>query len=134
MTTLDQWLVFGVFAAVAALILLGAAFAGAGRFGELPDPVPDEFLPELPQRALGPSDLASAMFATVARGYSPSQVDRLLARAAEQWARETAPAPGGAVGLPPRPPALAVADTGAAWAAPDPASGQSEDGRPPAQA
>ena len=32
MTTADQWVVFGVFAVLAAVALLGAAFVGAGRF------------------------------------------------------------------------------------------------------
>ncbi len=85
MTTPDQWLAFGLFGLLACLILLGAAFAGAGRFGELPDPVTDRFVPELPDRPLEPADLSSAHFATVARGYSPEQVDRLLAHAAKQW-------------------------------------------------
>jgi len=85
MTTPDQWLVFGLFGLFACLVLLGAAFAGAGYFGELPDPVTDRFVPELPERPLTPGDLAFAHFATTAWGYSKEQVDRLLAHAAKQW-------------------------------------------------
>lgn len=88
MTTADQWVVFGVFAVLAAVALLGAAFVGAGRFGQMPDAVPDEYLPQLPDRPLEPDDLRTAQFAVVTRGYSPIQVDRLLARAARQWASE----------------------------------------------
>nr|NLI50699.1 DivIVA domain-containing protein [Propionibacterium sp.] len=82
----------GVFAVMAALVLLGAAFAGAGRFGELPEPVVDEYLPELPDRPLVPDDLRTARFAVRPRGYSRTQVDRLLARAAAQWDADWAPA------------------------------------------
>lgn len=91
MTTPDQWIPFVAAAVVAALILLGAALAGAGRFGEMPPPVSDQFVPEAPDRSVGPDDLRTARFATVFRGYSPAQVDRILARAAEQWAAERAP-------------------------------------------
>ncbi len=91
MTTPDQWLIFGAFAVVAALVLFGAALAGAGRFGELPDAVVDEYLPELPDRPLLPADLRSARFAVRARGYSVAQVDRLLVRAAAQWEADRVP-------------------------------------------
>lgn len=85
MTTPDQWLAFGLFFLLACLVLLGAAFAGAGHFGEMPDPVTDRFIPELPDRPLTPDDLAAAHFATTPWGYSPEQVGRLLAHAAKQW-------------------------------------------------
>lgn len=91
MTTPDQWLILGVFGAVAVVVLFGAALAGAGRFGELPDAVVDEYLPELPDRPLVPDDLRAARFAVSPRGYSRTQVDRLLARAAAQWDADSDP-------------------------------------------
>jgi DivIVA domain-containing protein len=115
-TTPDQWIIFGAFAVVAALVLLGAAFAGAGRFGELPDPVVDEYLPELPDRPLLPQDLRGARFAVRLRGYSVAQVDRLLARAAAQWDAERAPEP-------------ALAPTAVWWSNDEPAG--AEEAAPP---
>lgn len=85
MTTPQQWLILGVFALIAALVLLGAAIAGSGRFGELPDVVHDQFVPQLPDRPLVPDDLRATQFGFVTRGYSPAQVDRLLQRAADDW-------------------------------------------------
>ncbi len=73
---------------IAAGVLFLAALAGAGRFGEMPDAVADQFVPELPERGLGPDDLRAARFATVLRGYSPGQVDRLLAAAQRSWEDE----------------------------------------------
>jgi len=102
----EQWISLGIAAAGAALILLLAAFAAAGWFGELPDAVVDHYLPELPEGPLTPDELEDARFATVARGYSPSQVDRLLARAAQAWREDRA--------FGPLPDAAA-----SAWAAPD---------------
>ena len=88
MTTVEQWTVFGAFALIALVVLLAAAFAGAGRFGELPEPVSDQFLPATPSGPITPADLLTARFATVGRGYSQAQVDRLLALAAREWERE----------------------------------------------
>lgn len=92
MTTPDQWFILAGFAAVALVVLFGAALAGAGRFGHLPDAVVDEYLPELPDRALRPEDVRSARFAVRPRGYSISQVERLLARAAADWDADRAAA------------------------------------------
>ncbi len=77
--------------ALALGVLFLAAVAGAGRLGALPDPVTDEFIPALPERPLTPQDLAGAQFGTVLRGYSPAQVDRLLALAARQWDADRRP-------------------------------------------
>ena len=85
MTTPEQWIVFGIFAIIAVGLLFLAALAGAGRFGEMPEPVVDQFIPELPDRPLTPDDLRAAQFGLTLRGYSPQQVDRLLAHAAQQW-------------------------------------------------
>lgn len=73
---------------LAAGVLFLAALAGAGRLGEMPDAVVDQFVPELPERGLGPDDLRAARFAITLRGYSPGQVDRLLAAAQRSWLEE----------------------------------------------
>lgn len=91
MTTPEQWIIFGTFAAFAALVLLGAALAGAGRFGEMPPAVVDQFVMQLPDRQLSPTDLTQARFATSLRGYSPEQVDHLLHHAARQWQADRTP-------------------------------------------
>lgn len=74
--------------AFAAVVLLLAAIAGAGRFGEMPDAVPDHFVPRLPERPLRPGDLRNARFALTLRGYSPAQVDHLIGRAWRSWQAE----------------------------------------------
>ena len=61
----------------------------------MPEPVVDQFVPELPDRPLTPEDLRTARFGLTLRGYSSQQVDRLLAHAAQQWAadRDAHPSP-----------------------------------------
>lgn len=81
-------LAFWIAAGGAVVILLLAAIAGAGKFGEMPEPVVDFFVRDAPDGVIGPQNLREAMFGMVFRGYSPEQVDRLLAAAAAQWESE----------------------------------------------
>ena len=69
-------------------VLALAALAGNGRFGEMPDPVVDDFVPEPPAGSLSPQALADATFGTTRYGYSPEQVRRFVRAAARQWQDE----------------------------------------------
>jgi DivIVA domain-containing protein len=74
---------FGIWILV--VVVLGmAAFAAAGRFGEMPPTVTDMPRPELPAGPLTAVDLRAVRFAVVPRGYSMQQVDELLDRLASQ--------------------------------------------------
>ena len=64
---------------VAVIVLALGAWAGAGRLGEMPEPVNDRPKPHIPD---GPVDRAFLDHARVPRvgvGYAPSQVDAYLA-------------------------------------------------------
>lgn len=74
-----------VFIIVCAVVVLAlAALAGGGRFGELPPPVRDTPVLELPHGVLTGDDLRGIRFAGGPRGYAPAQVDELLGRLAAQ--------------------------------------------------
>jgi DivIVA domain-containing protein len=74
---------FGIW--ILAVVVLGiAAFAAAGRFGEMPATVTDTPHPQLPVGQLTSMDLRAVRFAVVPRGYSMQQVDELLDRLATQ--------------------------------------------------
>ena len=75
-----EWLLWSC----AVLVLGLAAVAGSGRLGEMPPPVRDAAVPELPDGALRGHDLRRVQFAVVTRGYSMAQVDELLDRLADQ--------------------------------------------------
>ncbi|MFT3875773.1 MAG: DivIVA domain-containing protein [Propioniciclava sp.] len=73
------------FLGLCAFAVLGlAALAGSGRFGELPPPVHDTPVLDLPAGALGGADLRALRFANGVRGYAPAQVDEVLGRLAAQ--------------------------------------------------
>lgn len=74
--------------ALAVGVLFLAAVAGAGAFGEMPEPVVDQFQPSLPMGLLGAEDIRAARFTQTRRGYSPAQVDQLLSRVANQLASQ----------------------------------------------
>lgn len=69
---------------VVILVLGASAVIASGRWGEMPEVVDDRPVPALPAGELGPDDLRQARFAVVTRGYSPVQVDALIARLAAQ--------------------------------------------------
>lgn len=70
---------------IMAVVVLGvAAIVGSGRLGEMPDVVRDTPTPALPDGPLTGADLLHVNFATTWNGYSPEQVDALLARLATQ--------------------------------------------------
>lgn len=73
-----------VLSLVAILVLGATAVVASGRWGEMPDVVDDRPLPALPEGELAGDDVRAARFAVVTRGYSPRQVDALLARLAAQ--------------------------------------------------
>lgn len=75
-----EWVLWGL----AVVVLALAALAGSGRFGALPPPVHDTPVLDLPDADLTAADLRRIQFASVARGYSPAQVDELLGRVAAQ--------------------------------------------------
>ncbi|MFV0451411.1 MAG: DivIVA domain-containing protein [Propioniciclava sp.] len=64
---------------VVVVLGLGAVVA-SGRLGQLPPTQRDQPYPDLPDGDLTATDIARVEFATVARGYSPDQVEELLAR------------------------------------------------------
>lgn len=75
-----EWALAGL-----AIVVLGfAAVAGAGRLGGMRPVVDDTPSPALPDGELRASDLRTARFAVVTRGYSMGQVDALLNRLARQ--------------------------------------------------
>lgn len=80
-----------VIAVLIALVLLGAALAGVGRFGEMPDAIVDEFAGRPITGPLTPQDLDAAQFGTAYPGYNRAQVDRLLAEAARSWRGTSTP-------------------------------------------
>lgn len=80
-----------VIAVLIALVLLGAALAGVGRFGEMPDAIVDEFAGRSFTGPLTPEDLDAAQFGTTYPGYNRAQVDRLLAEAARSWRGTSTP-------------------------------------------
>lgn len=97
-------------AAVAVAALGVAAVAAAGGMGEMSrDPVRDTYRQDLPDRPLGPADLAGLRFGVALRGYAMDQVDDLLDRLGREIAERDAAISalrGGS--LPAPPPELAV--------------------------
>ena len=79
-----EWFIVACAVAVGGL----AALAGSGRFGSMPDPVRDWPVVELPAGDLTGTEVRGVQFAVAARGYSPAQVDAVLARLADQLDRE----------------------------------------------
>lgn len=83
--------------AIAALVFLVAGIAwlvAEGAFGEQPDHVDDRPVPRLPEGEFTADDLAALRFATVPRGYQPTQVRQFLNRVRAGMATgEGSPAP-----------------------------------------
>ena len=75
-----EWFLAGLVLVVLAV----AALAGAGRLGEMPPPVHDAPVLDLPPGVLTAQDVRGLQFAVTARGYSPAQVDEVLQRLAAQ--------------------------------------------------
>lgn len=70
--------------AVVVLILGATAVVASGRWGQMPALDDERLVDDLPAGELGADDLREVRFAVVPRGYSMAEVDRLLARVAEQ--------------------------------------------------
>lgn len=70
--------------ALVVVVLAVAAVAGSGRLGEMPPPVHDAPVLDLPAGELTARDLREVQFALTTRGYSTAQVDELLGRLATQ--------------------------------------------------
>ena len=66
------------------VVLAVAAVAATGRLGEMPPPVHDAPVLDLPERDLSGADVRGLQFAVTSRGYSIAQVDELLDRLAGQ--------------------------------------------------
>lgn len=78
-----------VLATVAIVVLGLTAVVASGRWGQMPELVDDRPLPRfaaVPGGLCG-DDLRAARFSVVVRGYSPTQVDELLDRLADQLDR-----------------------------------------------
>lgn len=78
-----------ILGAVVVLIIGLAVLAGSGRFSTISDPIDDRAVPRLPDGEITADDLDRVEFAVVTRGYSPPQVDALLARLRYQLEHET---------------------------------------------
>lgn len=70
--------------AVVVLILGATAVVASGRWGQMPALDDERLVDDLPTGPLGAEDLREVRFAVVPRGYSMAEVDRLLARVADQ--------------------------------------------------
>lgn len=73
--------------ALVLVVLAIAAVAGTGRLGEMPPPVHDAPVLDLPDGDLTAVDVLAVQFAVTARGYSTAQVDELLGRLGAQLER-----------------------------------------------
>ena len=73
-----------VLASVAIVVLGLTAVVASGRWGQMPEVVDDRPLPRFAEGWLDAEQVRSARFDVVLRGYSPRQVDALLARLADQ--------------------------------------------------
>lgn len=83
-----EWLLW----TLAVAVLGVAAVVASGRLGGMPDAVADTPPLDLPEEPLTAADVRDTRFTSVWQGYSPAQVDALLARVADQL--ETAAAAG----------------------------------------
>ena len=78
--------------AIGALVFVVAGITwlvASGRFGEQPELVDDRPVPRIPTGDFAPDDIAALHFATVPRGYRPSEVRRSLNQIAARLRSES---------------------------------------------